>query len=207
MITDEPEEELSWGDKMLLPGRPLSPRHKKLAELAASGRTNNEIAAELGYTASRVSILLSNTMIKNEIESIRDRVYEDTKKRLKEMTRPALDEIEKCLKDESNRYKENLKVETARWLIEKVDGRPVQSLELGASTLAAMMDRLDALKNSGQKSVSAMDVTNSVDIEVINDTETVQEMQMLPEPRPKMSKSEEDLIRDWATSFDDEKNS
>lgn len=183
-------EDLSWGDKMLIPGKPLSPRHKKLAELAAAGRTNNEIARELSYTASRVSILLSNTMIKNEIDAIRDRIYEDTKKRLKELSRPALDEIERCIKDDTNRYKENLKVETARWLIEKVDGRPVQSLELGASSLVAIMDRLDALKNSGRKSISVLDNT----IDVTQTSEVLQEPEKIEAPK---SKSEEDLLRDW----------
>ena len=189
------DEEQSWGDKMLIPGHPLRPRHKKLAELAAAGRTNNEIAKDLSYTPSRVSILLSNSLIKQEIERIRDRIYEDTKKRLKDLTGPALDEIERCLTDGTNRYKENLKVETARWLIEKVDGRAVQSIELGQNTLASLMDRLDALKSSGQ--TSALPEVERPPTAIEGEFREVTE-QVTP-------KSEEDLLSDWVLNFNSAK--
>lgn len=186
---DETNE--SWGDRLLVPGKPLTPRHKKLAELAAQGKSNQDIAKELDYSESRVCILLSNSMIKTEIQRIKDMLFEDTKKRLKEMARPALDEIEKCLNDETGRYKEQLKVETSKWVLEKVDGKATQPVDFGETTLAAMMDRLDAIKAAGQNPTFQRDVTaNAVDV-----------MEIEAKPTEIAPKTDEDLLSDWVTQY------
>jgi len=186
------EEDQSMGDRLLVPGRPLAPRHRKLAELAAQGIPNNKIATQLDYSDSRVSILLSNTEIKREVERIRERIYEDTiANRLKGMAEPALAELERCLADKTNKYKENLKVETAKWLVEKLDGKAIQKHDIGENLLGVMMDRLDALKSSA-KTLDVIDIT--AEHRQITSTE-VQEA-----PIPK-TKDEEDLIRDWCLDF------
>lgn len=160
---------------MLVEGRELSPRHRKLAELAAQGLTNNEIAKKLDYTASRISILLSNTKIREEVAKIQERIYQDTiGRRLKDMAEPALNEIAKCLNDRTNRYKENLKVETAKWLIEKLDGKAIQKHDIGENLLGVMMDKLDALKSSPKSLESrhdTIDVTPSVETPPAEQTE------------------------------------
>lgn len=182
------EQDLSWGDRMLVPGRPLSPRHRKLAELAAQGKSNQEIARELSYTDSRVSILLTNTQIRNEIIRIKDRIYEDTKKRLKDLTEPALDEIERCITDQTNKYKENLKVETSRWLIEMNEGKATQKHDIGENLLGVMLDKLDNLKSAGG---TLKDVTpEPILLEAGNDAEPIL-----------VEKTEEDLLKDWVTDF------
>lgn len=195
--TDEspaaPEEEnSSWGDRMLVPDRPLSPRHRKLAELLAQGKKNFEIAKELELTESRVSILKSNTRIRDLAEEIRERAYEEAVgARLKRMAEPALNEIDRCLADKTNRYKENLKVDTARWIIEKIDGKAAQKYDIGENMLGVMMDRLDALKNAGKG------LTNA-ERDVIEVSATPQiEGQIAENP----AKPEEDYLKNWVADF------
>jgi DNA-binding CsgD family transcriptional regulator len=191
------DEELSWGDRMLVSGRELSPRHRKLAELKAQGFANKDIALQLGYTDSRVSILLSNTKVREEVDRIRERIYEETiGRRLKAMAEPALNEIQRCITDQTNKYPERLKVETSRWVVEKIDGKAVQKHDIGENLLGIMMDKIDALKGSSKDIDSIIDATplqeptNSTDLSTISQIEA-----------PKADKTEEDLLKDWIIDF------
>jgi len=139
----------------------LSPRHRKLAELFASGASNASVAKALDYTEGRVSVLKGNPLIAREIERIRERVFESTvADRLKSMADPALSVIEAALNDQTNRVKHSEKLEAAKWLIEKLDGKAAQKIDLGGSMLGSLLDKLDSLKASG-RSVDdlAIDVT------------------------------------------------
>lgn len=184
------EEEQTWGDRLLVERDELSPRHRKLAELAAQGLSNKEIKERLQYKSdSQISIILSNTRVRMEIERIRERIYQETiGKRLKDMAEPALNEIAKCLTDRTNRYKENLKVETAKWLIEKLDGKAIQKHDIGENLLGVMMDKLDAMKSSPRNPEiqhRTIDVTPSVEQEEV-------------ETKPK---TEESILLDWIADF------
>lgn len=184
------EEERTWGDRLVK--GPLSPRHLKVAECAAQGMRPSEIIAVTGYSASRLSVILSNHLVRAEIVRVRERIYEDTiGKRLKSMADPALAEIDRCLNDKTNRYKENLKVETAKWLIEKLDGKAVQKHGLEDNLLASVMDRLDALKNSGR---GMLDVTPQAQLSAPSDAEFV-------EIQSEKVKTEEDALQDWVKEF------
>lgn len=188
----EEDPDATWGDIMLT--GPLKPRHRKLAELLAQGMSQKEVAEKLGYTASRVSILASNSRIKAEIDQTRERIYEETVGgRLKKLAEPALNEIERCLTDRSNRYKEPLKVETAKWLVEKIDGKATQKHDIGENLLGVVMDRLDALKAAGRQ-VDALDVTPHL----IPATPASAPREIIHEE----PKSEEDLLSDWIEGFD-----
>lgn len=145
------ESTQTWGDRMLVEGRPLSPRHRKLAEYVAQGKTTNEVAELLGYTASRVSVLKSNSRISELIFETQERIYQETVgSRLKKLAEPALNEIEKCLTDQTNRYKQNVKQDTAKWIIEKIDGKAAQKHEVSGGILVGVLDRLDAIQAAGQ---------------------------------------------------------
>lgn len=139
----------------------LSPRHRKLAELFASGASNAEVARELHYVQNRVSVLKHNSFIAAEIERIRQRIYEDTVAvRLKQMNDSALNVLEKTLTDNTNRVKHSEKIDVAKFVIEKTDGKAAQKLELGGSMLGSLLDKLDALKSAGRSiEDSAIDVT------------------------------------------------
>lgn len=195
-----PENELSWGDRLLATKRQLSPRHRKLAELAAQGLRNGEIAKLLDYTDSRVSILLSNTKIRDEIDKIRERSFQESiAKRLKDLGDTAIGVVEECLTDDSNKYKEANKIETAKWLIEKLDGKPVQKHDVGENILGVMMDRIDALKSSGQTSISTIEVTALPE-------KTATSIENGEIPVQNTPKSEEEMLSDWVIAFKPTKN-
>lgn len=189
---DSDEEKTNWGDALLDPSRQLSPRHRKLAELLAQGKTNNEIAQELGYTPSRVSILKSNSKIRQLVDETRDRVFEETVgARLKKLARPALDEIERCLLDDTNRYKEQLKVDTAKWVAEKLDGKAAQKIEMSGGVLVGLFDRLDAIKASGA-SLGHRDVTPQ-----LSSSQTI-DIEETPVKAPEELTEREKLLKRWA---------
>ena len=189
------DEGLSWGDRTLVAKGDLSPRHKKLAEMAAQGIQQQVIAKELGYSISRVCVLLSNSQIKREVDTVRERIYEDSiGSRLKKMSGAALDEINRCLDPENKRYGEKLKVETSKWLVEKLDGKAAQKIDMGENLLALVMDKLDSLKAAGKvlEGGRVRDVSERIQIE--GAPEIIVEEERLP-------KTEAERLKDWADSF------
>lgn len=135
---------------MLQPGKPLSPRHRRLAELAAAGIKSGKIAQELGLTPARVSVLLSNTMIKKEIARLQERMFEEgLSERMKRLGHSALDIIDEHLNPDSQ-TKPQLRAETARWVLEKLTGKAVQTHDIGENMLGVLLDRLDGMKQAGE---------------------------------------------------------
>jgi hypothetical protein len=184
--SDDEEVVIPHGDM------PLSPRHRRLAELIATGWPNSKIKTELKYSDSRLSILRGNALIREAVRRIQDRIYEDTiASRMKKMTDPALSEIEKCLMDKTNRYKEQLKVDTAKWIIEKIDGKAIQKHDVSGGILVGLLDRLDTLKSTGQNVDSLP--------EMIDVTPLLGEP---PLDAPAQEDSEEEkMLRQWANEF------
>ena len=185
-------EELTWGDRLLVERQELSPRHRKFAELAAQGKKPGEIAQELGYSSSRVSVLLSNTHIKNEIEKIRERIYQETiGKRLREMAEPALGVAEMILTDRTNKVKVSEKADMAKWVLEKLDGKAIQKHDLGENMLGLLMDKLDSLKSAGAQVGGYRPQPEAIDV-------TPQEVREIEPPKPK---DEEGILREWVDDF------
>lgn len=185
------EEGKTWGDRLLVPKDELSPKHRKFAELLASGCSNAQIKEQMGFSDAWISTLRSNNLIRAECERIRERIYEDViAKRLRAMAEPALNEIERCITDKHNRYKVETKVETAKWLIEKIDGKAVQKHDVGENILAIVMDKLDSLKAAGRTVSDIIDVQGRSVTAISHSSET-----------PKL-KTEEDYLADWVVSFD-----
>lgn len=143
----------------------LSPRHRRLAQLAAEGRPNAAIAKELDYSDSRVSILMKNPYISLEIRRLQDRIFEETiQTRLKSFAEPALNNIHEILTDRTNRVKVSEKADMSKWVVEKLDGKAIQKTDIGENLLGVFLDRLDARK-AQQSLPAARDV--SPDIEVV----------------------------------------
>lgn len=165
----------------------LSPRHRRLAQLAASGSSNQAIAKELDYSDSRVSILLRNPFIVREIRRLQDRLFEETiQQRLKGLVDPALSNIEEILKDRTNRVKVSEKFEASRWVVEKLDGKAVQKTDIGENLLGVLLDKLDARGPApSQRQVSA---TPDIDTEV----------KALPQPQAEPLSDE---LADWIADF------
>lgn len=174
----------------------LSPRHRRLAFLAASGKSNQDICAELGYSDSRVSILLRNPFISEEITKLQERIYEETVgARIKTFAESALNVIQMALTDKTNKVKMSEKIDVAKWVIEKIDGKAAQKIEAGENMLAALMDKLDA-----SKTARTINITNNYGPDALSvEARPVGEIEA---PAPK-ERDEEDLLDDWVVDFTD----
>ena len=145
--TDSPSERAEY---QTLANGFLSPRHRRLAQLSAEGKSNAAIASELNYCDSRVSILLKNPHIAQEISRLQNRIFEETiQGRLKTFAEPALNNIHMILTDRSNRVKISEKAEMSKWVLEKLDGKAAQKFDVGENLLGVLLDRLDASKANG----------------------------------------------------------
>jgi hypothetical protein len=179
----------------------LSPRHRRLAFLAASGRSNAEIAKELGYVDSRVCILLKNPFIAEEIAKLQERIYEETiGARMKTFAEPAMNVIQMALSDRTNKVKMNEKIDVAKWVIEKIDGKATQKIEAGENMLAILMDRLDAAKTSGRPIFNVTVNAGAPSDSSIDITPPVGETPRIS--APSAPRTEEDELSDWVLSFD-----
>lgn len=161
----------------------LSPRHRRLAQLAAEGKSSADIGRELGYSASRVSVLLNNSYIVDEITRLRERIFEETiESRLKSFSESALNNIQAILNDRTNRVKVSEKMALSQWLIEMLNGKATQKIESGHNLLITIMDRLDARRHDVRNVQPA-----TADIEV--------------KALPEAPAAEEDQFAAWAKDF------
>lgn len=155
------DDETTWGNKFLIPGRPLNQRQKELCRLAALGKTNNEIAAATNYHYSRVSILLTSDKIQDEIERYKDKLFKvDEQARLKELAPDALDVMETILMNPKTTPED--KESAARWVLEKVTGKAAQAIDVKDERgLHILMDKLDQMK-AQNKSLPSPDIIDVV---------------------------------------------
>ena len=182
----------TWGDYVLAPDKPLSPRHRKLAELLAQGRRTSEIAKELDLTEGRISVLKSNTKIKTLTNEIAERIYQETVgARIKQMVEPALNNVHMILTDVTNRVKISEKADMSKWIIEMEHGKAKQTHDIGENMLSVVMDRLDALKNSGK---SLPDASHEV-------IDLVPQVQIEGQIAEKPAEIEDDYLKSWIADF------
>lgn len=143
------------------PGSTLKPRHKEIARLHALGKTNNQICDILGYSTSRVSILLHTPEVQREVDRYRNRLYEkDLVSAIKELGNDAVATFEEALRSGKLSIKERL--DPAKWVLEKLSGKAKQEINVESNTLAAFMDELKRMKETNQPiDVTPITVTDS----------------------------------------------
>lgn len=148
-------DDISWGDYSLKPGKALSARHKELARLLFLGKTQVEITAALGYTQPWISRLSQNYMIKEEVERLREKAFQATvSERLKDLGPEAMDAIEEGIRSPDMKLKD--RTELAKWVVEKLDGKAAQKVDINADVnIGVFMDKLEQLRDAGQ----VLDVT------------------------------------------------
>lgn len=175
---------------------PLSPRHRRLAEMFARGASNAQVREALGYSDSRCSILKNSPRVQEEIRRIQDKIYEPTvDKRLKDLAASALDRIEEAITDKRNKYKKSEQLQVAQWLVEKVDGKAIQKHEVRGSMLLGLMDKLDAIGGAGLDSLPEI-------VDVTPEEAPKLEASSAPElPKTPEETEEERLLRKWASEF------
>jgi hypothetical protein len=170
----------------------LSPRHRRLAQLAAQGLSNKELAQQLDYAESRISVLLRHPLVVEEIRRLQDQIFSETiEKRLKGMSDLALTALETALRDRSGKTKISEKLETAKFIIEKVDGKAMQKVDVGSSAIGSFLDRLDALKAAGRQLEPERTALPAPASDGIIDV------------TPGPVSTDEDDLSDWVTSFAD----
>lgn len=178
----ETPEDLSSDYRTLSNGY-LTPRHRRLAQLAAEGLSNQKIGDAIGYVGSRVSILLKDPYIAEEIRRLQERIFEETiQTRLKTFAEPALNNIHMILTDRTNRVKISEKMEASKWVIEMGIGKATQKTDIGGSNLLAFMDKLDAMRSQPQSREVSTSLHQPTDIET----------KALPE-----APEEKDLLTEW----------
>lgn len=128
-------------------------RHREIARLSASGRTSNEIAAHLGYTAGRISILLKTQFIQDEIARYRDKLFDQTiADSLKAAGPDAIAYIHKTITDPTE--KAEIRSTNARWTVEKLTGKAKQEVAV-EHNFNYYMDILRDMQSTGE----VLDVT------------------------------------------------
>lgn len=134
--------------------KPLTPRYKELARLLSLGKTDKEIRQVLGYGQTRLAMLKNSPAIKQHISILQERMYEKgTDERIKILSGPAMDVIEEALTSDKMELKD--KVMQARWLIEKVSGKPAQQVDhKGNISVGVFLDKLDTLIDVAPKASS-----------------------------------------------------
>ena len=173
---DKPED-MAWGDYMLTPDRPLLQRHRELARMAAHGKTNKEIATALNYTDSRVSVLLSSTKIREAVNVYRDKLFTmDAETRMKDLLPDAFNAMEQVLTSTS--ISDADKEGAARWVIEKVTGKPAQQVdiktEISIGNLYDKLDRMDIRTVSAAPTALDSASGEAIDISVKKPEEVVE---------------------------------
>jgi hypothetical protein len=153
----EPEVR-GWGEETNLL-RGVSFRHKKLAHLVAIGWRDVDIAKELGFNQSRISVLKADPAIKALIEREFDRMHADSiEKSIKRLAPRAMENIEEILDadNEDKHIKVGQKAAMSQWVVEKLTGKPKQEVSVEGNLLGDLFDRLDQLSGpQGEKEVGA----------------------------------------------------
>ncbi len=187
----------------------LRPRQRRLAQLLAEGKTNAQIQEELGYSASRISILQNNPHMKSEVARLQDKIFESSiEQRLKDFNTVALDHVEYVLKDRTNRVKVSEKNELAKWVIEMQKSRAPQVHDIGQNLLSTLMDRLDAKKTDRRITsgpAQQFDHGNQI-IDVTESSSLItSSVPQTPALSPATPKAKEDELESWVEDFYDDK--
>lgn len=134
-------------------------RYIMVARLHALGWPPKRIAERLNYSDQRVVQLLKNSFVKAEIESYREKLFDmDITTALKDMGPDAIQAIHHALNSEREKPKD--RAELAKWVLEKLTGKPKQEVGVESNTLTAFIDIMKSMQSRGESlEPTAIDVT------------------------------------------------
>lgn len=164
-----PEDRVPVPENISQIPRDVRTRWLEVARLNALGQTNNEICERLGYSVSRVSIILKFPVVQNEIHRYRNQLFEqDIVTAMKDMGPDGIRVINEMMNSSSEKLKD--RVDTAKWLLEKLTGKPKQEVNVESNTLAMFMETLRQMQRTGesinapaQRTGDVIDVTPTED--------------------------------------------
>lgn len=117
--------------------------------MLASGSSQRDIARELGYSEGRISVVANKQEVIAKIESIRQTHFgAGLQKRFSQVAPRAMTLMEQVIdgKAAGQTAKVNERVDAAKWVLEKVTGKPTQHLDLdGGGTILQLLGALDKL--------------------------------------------------------------
>lgn len=115
--------------------------------MVASGSAQRTIAAELNYTESRISVILSKPEVQAKIKQIRDEHWGgNLQKRFAAVAPKAMDFFTDVVSGAAP-AKVSERLDASKWLLEKVTGKPKQEYEGdGAGSVLQLLQALDALR-------------------------------------------------------------
>lgn len=120
-------------------------RYRLIARLHAMGLTNNAIAHQLRYTASRISILLRDPFVQREVAVWRDKfISGDTLTILSTVANDAALRMLDIIRDPKATNADVLRIGT--FSTEQVFGKAKQSVDVKNTTLDMFMERMAALR-------------------------------------------------------------
>lgn len=134
-------DDCPWG--LWVGPKNLSHKHKFIANLAASGLRNKDIAEETNMTESRISIILDNPNMSLEITRIREKMFGSNNRRRLEMLMPkALNVAEDVLTNEQHLTKH--KIDMAKYVLDQGLGKAKQDFTVSGNLLGDLLDKLDS---------------------------------------------------------------
>jgi len=142
-VTPQPDKR-TWGDRTL---KKLRHTHEVICWMAAAGANNAAIAGELGYSQARMSVIMSNTQVQARIKEIQNQHWgENIQNRFNAVLPRAMDVAEQIIDGEIP-AKTSERWDAAKWLLEKVTGKPKQEIEVdGGNSIRSLIQALDQVK-------------------------------------------------------------
>lgn len=183
-------EGVDWGD--WLGPRRLTHRHEIIAMYAATGVNARTIARSMGYTESRISIVLNSKRMKDAIKTIRDQHYgQNVQARMNSMNQKAVDVIEEILNCPNERNA--VKLNASRELLNRTLGKPKETLEIQNGSIREIFAYLDANRNSNSLALAPEPTQAKREIKVIDVTPAEQ-------PAEAVASVDRDAIDSWIES-------
>lgn len=136
----EKPEGVRWGD--WVGPEDHSHRHDLIAQLAASGATNNAIAEEIGMTPGRVSIILGQKKMKEKVRQLQREYWgENAEKKFQEILPQAIQVAQEILEDKQ--AKSNLRADVAFRFMDRALGKAKQTVDVEGNLLGELIHKLD----------------------------------------------------------------
>jgi len=183
--------ELNYGENHLAPWTRLKARHYEIARLLFLGKQHKDIAARLNMAENTISLLANDDKIRAEVERMRDLAFDRTVgQRLKDIGPESMDVIEDAVLGKLE-MKTEKRVEIAQWVVEKLDGKATQKVDVASSTLDKFMAVITEMRAEGE----VLDVSPAATPERLIEAQTEGEAPSGAEQAPKDA--------DWGTWLDE----
>ena len=135
-------------------------RWRAIARYHALGFRNSEIAKKLGYSDASITRLLEKDWLKAEVARFRNQYYEaDIHQALKNAGPDAIKHIHESILNENE--KSEIRSTNARWVTEKLTGKPKQEVNVESNSLTAFMELARQMVNAGPQTPQLLDVTGT----------------------------------------------